>query len=238
MSEFLRFPHTPHLAWFGDGSPRDDKVLSSAEAHSILAGEVIVEEKLDGANLGFSIGSAGRLRVQNRGQYLTTPYSGQFSRLTSWFGMHEQALTEALGSNLILFGEWCAARHSLNYENLPDWFLAFDVYDTRTGKFWNTSRRDQLAAEASIALTPSIFKGKTSLGVLESLILQGRSRFRNGSLEGIVVRKEYGDWLVARVKLVHPEFTQNITEHWSRRGIKWNRMVNCGAPHKEATPHY
>ena len=31
-----------------------------------------------------------------------------------------------LGDRLILFGEWCAAQHSLDYETLPDWFLAFD----------------------------------------------------------------------------------------------------------------
>ena len=76
MSFFFRFPHTPHLAWLGAGVPRDDKVLSPEEANKILAGSIVVEEKLDGANLGLSIGPDGQLRAQNRGQYLLEPYSG------------------------------------------------------------------------------------------------------------------------------------------------------------------
>ena len=67
MPDFFRFPHTPHLAWLGAGSPRDDKVLSAAQAQALLAGEVVVEEKLDGANLGFSLATDGELRAQNRG---------------------------------------------------------------------------------------------------------------------------------------------------------------------------
>jgi len=36
-SIFFRFPHTPHVAWLGQGQPRGDKVLSTAEAQSLLA---------------------------------------------------------------------------------------------------------------------------------------------------------------------------------------------------------
>ena len=62
MTDFFRFPHTPHLAWLGEGTPRDDKVLSSHEAAALLAGEVVVEEKLDGANVGLSLDPDGGLR--------------------------------------------------------------------------------------------------------------------------------------------------------------------------------
>ncbi|MFX8075086.1 RNA ligase family protein, partial [Acinetobacter baumannii] len=81
MTDFFRFPHTPHVAWLGAGQPRDDKVLSPPEVAALLSGEVIVEEKVDGANLGLSLGEGGTLRAQNRGQYLIPPYSGQFARL-------------------------------------------------------------------------------------------------------------------------------------------------------------
>lgn len=230
MSDFFRFPHTPHLAWLGAGSPRGDKVLQQGEADLLLAGELVVEEKLDGANLGFSVDLDGSLRVQNRGQYLSKPYNGQFSRLASWIGMHEQSFIKVLGPNLILFGEWCAARHSLQYDCLPDWFLAFDVYDIRAGKFWSTPRRDELAKETSTAVVPTIFKGKASLSFLESLLSSEQSRFRCGGSEGIVVRKESGDWLESRAKLVRADFLQNITGHWSGRAIQWNRVHECTLP--------
>ena len=129
MSGFFRFPHTPHLAWLGEAPPRDDKVLSRSEVDALLAGPVTVEEKLDGANLGVSMGVTGVLRFQNRGQYLVTPYTGQFSRLAGWAAQHTQILEAALPPGLILFGEWLAARHSISYTGLPDWFVAFDVHD-------------------------------------------------------------------------------------------------------------
>ncbi|MEI7610790.1 MAG: RNA ligase family protein [Rhodospirillaceae bacterium] len=98
MSDFFRFPHTPHIAWLGEGTPRDDKVLEAGEASAFLDGEVVVEEKVDGANLGFSVSPDGELRAQNRGHYLERPFSGQFSRLESWLAPREDALFDALAA--------------------------------------------------------------------------------------------------------------------------------------------
>src|SRR5690348_15715511 len=109
---FFRFPHIPHLAWLGAGTPRQDKLLSPEESDAFLRGPVVVEEKLDGANLGFSVGPNGHLNAQNRGQYLKDPHGGQFQRLSKWVAKHHSDLTGALGADLIAFGEWCAARHS------------------------------------------------------------------------------------------------------------------------------
>ena len=36
MSDFFRFPSTPHIAWLGTGMPRDDKVLSVSQAADLL----------------------------------------------------------------------------------------------------------------------------------------------------------------------------------------------------------
>jgi len=141
MNDFFRFPHTPHIAWFGNGAPRDDKILSPQEVEALLSGNVVVEEKLDGANLGISVSPEGDIRTQNRGQYLQLPMRGQFEKLTGWLKPRSNELFDALGDGLILFGEWCAARHSLEYNLLPDWLLVFDVYDNKNGKFWSTARR-------------------------------------------------------------------------------------------------
>ncbi|KAG0751655.1 hypothetical protein G6F24_014139 [Rhizopus arrhizus] len=196
MPDFFRFPATPHLAWLAkDGMPRDDKVFSTTEAQALLAGNVVVEEKLDGANLGLSLASDGTLRAQNRGQYLDGPHAGQFARLPAWLTQHEIGLRTVLRPELILFGEWCAARHSLDYGTLPDWFLLFDVYDRSTGRFWSTVRRDALAAEAGLATVPRVLTGHATLESLKQLVLDVPSRYRAGlPLEGVVVRRESTDW--------------------------------------------
>lgn len=225
MTDFFRFPHTPYLAWLGEGTPRDDKVLSAAEAEALLAGDVVVEEKLDGANLGLSLDSVGRLRAQNRGQYLAEPHAGQFARLPAWLAQHGDAVLGALTPGLMLFGEWCAARHSLDYSALPDWFLLFDVYDRAAGRFWSTARRNALAQAAGLSTVPRVLQGHTTLSILRQLLATQPSRYRAGQpLEGVVVRRESADWCEARAKLVRADFTQAIDTHWRRRRVEWNRL--------------
>lgn len=222
--DFYRFPHTPHIAWLGEGSPRDDKVLAPNEVAALLSGPVVVEEKLDGANLGFSSVPDGRLRAQNRGQYLIEPYAGQFQRLPEWMALHATGLADALGETLIAFGEWCAARHSLDYSALPDWWLLFDVYDRREGRFWSTHRRNELASALGLAAVPRLADGRQTVATLVGGLGHWNSRYRNGGLEGVVVRREDDDWLQARGKLVRANFTQAIDGHWRSRKLEWNRV--------------
>lgn len=224
MTDFFRFPHTPHLLWLGDGMPRDDKVLSPDAVATLLAGDVVVEEKLDGANVGLSLTPQGNLRAQNRGQYLLEPHAGQFARLPAWLAQHDTALHSVLNPALILFGEWCAARHSLDYATLPDWFLLFDVYDRTAEQFWSSTRRNALAGAAGLTTVPRVFHGKTTTPALKQLVATTHSRYRQGALEGVVIRRESNDWCEARAKLVRADFAQAIDTHWRKRAMEWNRI--------------
>lgn len=224
MSDFFRFPHTPHIAWLGEGGPRDDKLLSAAEGAELLSGDVVVEEKLDGANVGISFDANGKLRAQNRGSYLEEPFSGQFVRLNAWLAQRRFTLEDHLPKHLMLFGEWCAARHSLDYDSLPDWFLLFDVYDRSAQKFWSTARRDALAETLQLKVVPRMFSGTVTLADLRKLLESSPSHYREGPLEGIVIRKEDPLWCEARAKLVRADFAQTISEHWRSRVMEWNKV--------------
>lgn len=224
VTDFFRYPHTPHLFWLGINPPRDDKVLQQNQVAEFLSGEIVVEEKLDGANVGISVGRDGSLRAQNRGQYLRSPFLGQFSNLGKWLAPREDVLFDALGEHLIAFGEWCAARHSLDYVDLPDWWILFDVYDRLTGRFWSTTRRDTWARSLGIAVVPTVFRGQLTRSQLQALLNERTSEYRHGALEGLVVRREVGDDLVSRAKLVRADFTQSIGEHWSGRSLEWNQL--------------
>jgi ATP-dependent RNA circularization protein (DNA/RNA ligase family) len=222
MTAFFRFPHTPHLAWLGQETPRDDKVLSASEAGKFLAHAVVLEEKVDGANLGFSVACNGEVRAQNRGQYLSRPFTGQFARLNAWLAIHEEALFDALGESLMLFGEWVAAVHSLEYPGLPDYFLVFDVYDKNARRFWSTSRRNVLVSDLGMCHIHQVGIGHYRLDALAKMLAGTSSSYRLGNCEGIYLRQENDDWLLARAKLVHPDFVQSISEHWRTRSLRWN----------------
>ncbi len=55
-----------------------------------------IEEKIDGANIGFSLAPGGSLRIQQRGDYLHPPYKGQFSGLKTWLDVHGPDLEDFL----------------------------------------------------------------------------------------------------------------------------------------------
>jgi ATP-dependent RNA circularization protein (DNA/RNA ligase family) len=225
MTDFFRFPHTPHLAWLGTSQPREDKVLSPSEAENLLTHSVVVEEKVDGANVGLSVGPTGALLAQNRGSYIPLEAApGQFKPLKRWLAPRAQELESVLRDNLILFGEWCYAVHSIYYTDLPDWFLAFDVYDKSKKEFWGVERRDELAARLELACVPCRGRGRYSLLDLTGLL--SHSDLTNSAPEGIYIRQEENGRAVARAKLVRPEFVQMIGEHWARRALQVNSLAS------------
>ncbi len=225
MSEdFHKFPHTPHLLWLGPGTPRDDKVLKPDEAAEFLSGEVVVEEKVDGANLGISVGPSGRLRAQSRGNYLAAGKShAQWNLLWPWLAERRATLEEGLQGELMLFGEWCYARHSVPYDALPDWFLAFNIFETHSRRFWPVDRRNQWLQGRDIVPVPEVGRGRFQRNQIPSLL--GSSRAGRVPMEGIYLRREKDGYLQARAKVVTSAFKQQIEEHWTRRALVPNRLA-------------
>lgn len=223
VETFVKFSRTPHLVWLGEGRPRGDKLLEPRQAKALLQRPAIIEEKLDGANLGLSVDGNGRIRAQSRGHYLAFGTEGQWKPLWRWLTEHQEPLRELLGHTLILFGEWCYAEHSTPYDALPDWFLAFDVYDRTEGRFWSRDRRDRLAEAAGLHTVPFVVTGTFTVERLQRLM--GRSRVGSSAAEGLYLRWDDDDWLVARAKVVRRGWMQATDEHWTVRGIRPNRLA-------------
>jgi ATP-dependent RNA circularization protein (DNA/RNA ligase family) len=220
--DFFKFPSTPHLALLGDIEVRGDKVMSEPERNDFLRHEVVVEEKVDGANLGISFDAEGNIRAHNRGAYLHLPSSGQWKKLAKWLAPRTGELFEQLTDRYILFGEWCYAQHSVVYDRLPDWFLGFDIYEKSTARFFSCTRREEIFEAIGISKVPKIGRGRFTFTELSELLSQ--SQLSDKPAEGLYLRFDQGDWLVQRAKLVRPAFIQLVERHWSRSGIKVNRV--------------
>lgn len=100
--------------------------------------DVVVEEKIDGANCAVSF-IDGKLTLQSRGHILT---GGKreflFKRFWPWAYERLNTLQHILGERYILFGEWMYAKNRMYYDNLPDYFIAFDIWDKHNNFFLNT----------------------------------------------------------------------------------------------------
>jgi hypothetical protein len=223
-SQLHKFPHTPHLLWLGSGVPRDDKVMPPTAAGEFLSETVTVEEKVDGANLGLSLGADGRIRPQSRANYLAPGRShAQWDPLWPWLANHREALEDGLRGELILYGEWCYARHTVPYNALPDWFLAFDIFEIASGGFWSSDRRNNWLAVRGLVPVPQVTRGRFALGQVPHLI--ATSAVGHVPMEGVYLRREKDGWLEARAKVVGTAFKQQIEPQWTRRAVVPNQLA-------------
>ncbi len=222
--EFFRFPHTPHLLWLGEVPPRADKVLSLQDADEFLSQEVTVEEKVDGANVGLSVDEQGNVRAQNRGAYVAKEACHpQFRPLFRWLHERRTVLLDNMPPHVIVFGEWCYAVHSVRYTRLPDWFLAFDVFDRDSGTFWSMARRDALTDALGLARVPHVGGGRLALRDVPSLL--GPSSLTDGPAEGVYLKWSSGGGARSRAKVVRPSFVQGIDTHWTGRAMQVNALA-------------
>lgn len=222
-SPFFKFPSTPHLLFASENVSRSDKLLSSEKKEILLSNEVTIEEKIDGANLGISFSKAGDILLQNRGQYLTPPYLGQWERLPTWLAIYQDRLFDVLQEKYILFGEWCYAKHSLYYSALPNWFIGFDIYDIREKKFFSVSRRNEMIGHIGLPIVPLIKHGRFTIDDIPFLLQQ--SAYGDCPCEGLYFRHDQGGWLNVRAKYVRSSFSQSIEQHWRNTPLQKNVVI-------------
>lgn len=219
---FNKFPSTPYIET-DKFTFRNDKVLDAGEIQELLSEEITVEEKIDGANLGISFDNDGNLLLQNRGSYLLFPLEGQWKPLEKWINQKENQIFDVISDKYILFGEWCYIKHSIYYDALPDWFIAFDIYDKKKKQFLSVEYRNQLIERMDLSKVPILGYGKYSIEKLKSFF--GQSKFGQEMCEGIYLRQDKDSFLRYRAKIVRHDFNQGIEEHWSKKTLVKNRVV-------------
>src|SRR4026209_532254 len=172
--DFIKYPCTPHL--FGSKGTDDDKHLGRDESEAFIADpSLIVEEKLDGTNVGIHFTSAGRMVLQCRGHEITEGMHPQYDLFKQWTSVKRPALEAMLGNQFILYGEWLYAKHSVHYRQLPHYFFEFDIYDKDAERFLDLSSRLQMLEGTGLNTVPVIHRGKIAVQELTALI--GKSAF-------------------------------------------------------------
>ncbi|CCO33360.1 Dual specificity protein phosphatase 23 EC=3.1.3.16 [Rhizoctonia solani AG-1 IB] len=228
-----KFPRTAHILDLG-GAKGDDIVEAPSSAGSIpiRADEaVIITEKIDGANLGFSLSPLRELRVQNRSHYVNSQDHPQFKKLDSWISSHRENLYAVLDRDTafperyVLYGEWMAATHSIPYASLDDLFYAFDLFDRATNTFASRKVLEATLIGTSIRLTPVICADKAiPTNDMLAKMVQQESRFYPGPVEGIYLKVETESVVRQRGKVVRADFIAG-SEHWGKGEMKWNVVL-------------
>jgi RNA ligase len=158
MTDFIKYPRTPHLC--GSRLQDGDHDLEQVDVADLSGGALVWEEKVDGANAAFSFTAQGAPQLQSRGHVLQGgAREGQFSLFKAWVETHQGAFRQAIATRYIVFGEWCYAKHTVFYDRLPHYFLEFDVFDREMGHFLSTPARRRLLAGLPIVPVPVVHKG-------------------------------------------------------------------------------
>lgn len=197
--------------------------LSSSDVQAVINDKIIIEEKIDGANTGIIGGKKDQIfRLQKRGSLVDVSEHPQFNRFKAWTNEHYEQLMN-IRYPYIVYGEFMWATHHIYYDQLPDWFICFDVWDGE--EYLNREDKEKYCEKLGINIVPLLYCGY--IDSVEELIpyVYGKSEYSSDNdREGIVI-KNYRKQM--RAKLVRGEFVKEINEdgtHWS---TKWDpRKIN------------
>jgi hypothetical protein len=202
------------------GKGSDDKVALSID--SLLNVPIVITEKCDGSNS--SLESDGCFARTHAG----APTHPSFDLLKAF---HAQ-IKYQIPNGLQLFGENCFALHSIAYNELPGYFLLFNVRDlNQQPAIWlEWSEVELWAQEIGVPTVPVLFKGMVSTEkelqqLTEDLATQPSAC--GGEREGVVVRIENGfndlDFPNCMAKWVRQGHVQT-SDHWAHQEIIKNKL--------------
>lgn len=205
----IKYPRTPHLPW-SMGRTNDDKVLKdTAHLNNV---EVIATLKMDGEN--------------------TTLYrDGMHARSTdslsrewqTWVRGFHATLKADIPEGWRVCGENLFAVHSIEYRDLPSYFLGFSIWNENSICLdWD----ETLGWFELLGITPveSFYRGPfNSLDI----ILAYTQRTVNAPHEGYVVRrasdfhyKAFGNSVAKFVRANHVQ----ADKHWTKQAIRINGL--------------
>lgn len=252
MKDFYKYPRTRHLV--GSRIQRGDEDLKTVPFNEIAHRHIVVEEKIDGANSGISFRAPGDMLLQCRGHELRGgPRERHFALFKSWATTHHDIWWEVLGTRYIMYGEWMFAKHTEFYDQLPHYFMEFDIFDKEAEAFLSTPRRYEMLDCTGVVSVPVLYQGQPqSMEHLRGLV--GPSLYKSSQWranleqackiagvavdpaetdmsplsEGLYIKVEENGCVVDRLKFVRPEFVARILEsesHWMERPIVQNRLA-------------
>jgi atypical dual specificity phosphatase len=229
LPEFPRTPHIPHKV-NGDDS---DLITGHEEFFEAMKSRACIEEKIDGASCGMALFEDHPL-IRNRDHILRKGYfkkgsaaKEQFGSVFSWFYEHKgQFLKLKECGPYSVYGEWCVARHGIFYNRLPQWFIAYDIYD-HDQKVWLQSDLTRAVLTVCGFSMPHLFESgycfRTTYDQLE-LWANEQSRWSLEKGEGIYVKIYDDKQVTARYKMVRESFVRGA--YWNPKVVTKNVCLN------------
>lgn len=210
-----KYPRTLHLPW-SENIGSDDKRLSSVEY--FLNKPLVITEKIDGSNLCIT---KDMVYARSHSGSPKHPSFDPAKFLHATIGYQ-------IDSCLSIFGEWCFAVHSIEYDSLPGYFLVFHIRIDDLGDWADWDLVVRGARKLGLNTVPVLWEGivtsEQELQTITDSVAHGSSTFGREEREGIVVRVRSGfsNELFSKsvAKWVRKDHPKDPDEHWMFKTIK------------------
>lgn len=120
----IKYPRTMHLPW-SPGLQNDDRVIESLD--SFRGEQVVVSEKMDGENTNLY-----RDHIHARSPSFIAPHPSR-----NWVKQLWERVRRDIPEGWRVCGENMYAKHSIHYQNLPDFFLVFSIWEGTRCLSWD-----------------------------------------------------------------------------------------------------
>lgn len=201
------------------------RYLSDSDVKKLLSTKVYVEEKIDGSQCGIAF-KGGKPVVYTKNSHLfENDKRTAFKGLWDWVWKNLDKV-ERIPKGYRICGEWMRVQHYIDYDQLLDWFIAFDVLDEKTGNLIQYKEKMELLKQLGFAVVPTLGMGVgfTKDDIYE--ISKGYSFFSSKNrMEGVVIKSDKNQMIG---KLVTQEFLDGIEDmgHWtSEATVRFNQKL-------------
>ncbi len=206
-----KYPRTYHLPW-SEEVHSDDKTLKSVD--HLLNKKLTITIKMDGSNVGISFDT-----LSSRSG--SEPSHPSFDLLKQKYA----TIKYDIPKDMIIYGEWLYAVHSIEYDNLDDYLMVFAIYDKNKWYSWNdVVEWSKLLNLHHVPVVKKNIVFKTEEEMQEKTTEIARKVIRQGH-EGIVVRlsNSFKDFSKSTAKYVRKGHVQT-NKHWKFQKIKVQKV--------------
>jgi len=203
----MKYPRIGHIQ---GSNPSSDDIMFKSTIYNV---KWFVTEKMDGSQICFTLDDNGQIHAFNRNTELLLGHSDkQFSILQIWINNHYEDLFQLLQTH-ILYGEWLFHTHTVYYDTLPDWFLAFGLKDKQTGLFLPPIKTWKDIQQTSICHVPVFYEKKQFQSFEDMMSIIQKSTYGPNKMEGFVLHHLSGQ---LRCKYVTKQFKDSVdnSRHW------------------------
>ena len=212
------YPSTLHLPY--KPNTKGDKVASEFDVAPIFIGPITcIQEKIDGANCGMAYIDGhpvlrSRTKILRKGQELKNPSKAQFGAAWNWMHQREKAFKNLNDCGpYSIYGEWMVQQHGMAYDDLPDWFIGYDIYDWEKSQFVDPHKAQQCARNCGFEFVRNSFYADPTLNKpLTYEFIEECANYDSWytaqKREGVIVKVSDGEFITHRFKMVREGFDQ------------------------------